>query len=94
MFYRDGRDGQQFHEMMNNVSMALLDDEGHEFMLGGMMGSSGGADQIEAKMTFHRRGGAEDAAGGVAEPTSLVWIVPTASREIGVPFEFSDLPLP
>ncbi|MGA2498855.1 MAG: hypothetical protein ABSH20_14020, partial [Tepidisphaeraceae bacterium] len=72
---------------------------------GGMVGQPGGAPnpapaklaaeqaETEATLTFYRQAPMGQ-AGALAEPLKLVWDVVIESREIAIPFEFKDLPLP
>ncbi len=50
-------------------------------------------DEYEAKVSFRFQAQARDAA-PISEPTTLIWDITTATKEIAVPFEFKDLPLP
>jgi len=54
--------------------------------------SGGGPDQMDIDIQFQRQNwnGTENAG----EPVKLLWEVPVETKEISVPFEFTDLPLP
>ena len=51
--------------------------------------------ESEVQLTFFRQGQVRAGqAGALAEPLKLVWDVDTESKEIAIPFDFKDLPLP
>jgi hypothetical protein len=72
------------------AQLTLLDAEGKKFV---PAGSSSGFDGAKLDVTISfRRAGANNQPMG--EPAKLVWKVPTEVRDVAVPFEFHDLPLP
>lgn len=79
-------------EGMNLAStFRLVDAQGRGLTL---RNSSGGgeADRIDLNLTFGREdwGGGE----GAGEPARLIWDVPLQLKELAIPFQFTDLPLP
>ena len=69
-------------------SLKLIDDkDGRYQMWPG--GGRGGQDEVVRQFTFNRRGNSP-----AAEPTKLVIEIPSATKEIEIPFELVDLPLP
>jgi hypothetical protein len=85
---------QQWERIQQIVSMAdmkLLDDRG-EPLHRGSQSTTGGAGQMEMTVEFTSRGWGRNRQPG--EPSVLVWTVPTATKDIVVPFEFRDLPIP
>jgi hypothetical protein len=70
-------------------SIRLLDEEGREFNRGGYSGG-GNSDGYRITLNFSARGGANN----LGEPAKLVWEIPTEQRDVDVPFEFKNLPVP
>ena len=70
----------------------MLDAQGVPLMRLGNGSSGGGPEQMDIDIQFQRQNwnGTENAG----EPVKLVWEVPVETKEINVPFEFTDLPLP
>ncbi|MDF2440236.1 MAG: hypothetical protein JWN98_1220 [Abditibacteriota bacterium] len=70
-------------------TIRLLDAQNRELsrtVSNGRSSSSG----LESRMSFSSRGG-ENTPG---EPAKLVWVTPVEWKDVEVPFEFTDLPLP
>jgi hypothetical protein len=70
-------------------TVRLLDAQNRELNRGGSSGS-GGSTGLEYRMSFSSRGGENDAGA----PAKLVWTLPTEWKDVEVPFELTDLPLP
>jgi hypothetical protein len=70
-------------------SVRLLDDKGQELSSGG---GSGGGDGREFRATMYFQ--APQGEDGPGEPVKLVWTLPTQLRDVDIPFEFKNLPLP
>lgn len=70
--------------------MRLVDAAGRSYMVGGG-GSSGSPTRREHQYYFYRNRGGNAAPG---DPAKLIWDIPLETREITVPIEFKDLPLP
>jgi hypothetical protein len=72
-------------------NLQLLDDKGQPLDHRGMS-SSGNNNGVEFTLMFSAD--ARPNGGSSGDPAKLFWEVPTASREIRVPFDFKDLPMP
>lgn len=97
-FYRSGWSQAEWNSMYslnmtNMVNFRLLDAQGNRFTRLNMNPRGGSTDGIEIDIQFQRTNWA---GGGnpIGDPAKLVWDMPTESREINVPFDFKDLPLP
>ncbi len=89
--YRAGFHPSEWNLFLPQYGFRLLDEQ-HEALLLSGVATRGGAEQADFTLRFQRRSwSGSDAAG---EPRSLVWEVPVETREVVVPFEFRDLPLP
>lgn len=71
-------------------NVKLFDAKGVVWNFAGA-GINGGNNGVEVTMTFSNDGHVTPTPG---EPNRLVVQVPTESKEVAVPFEFSDLPIP
>ena len=76
------------YERFNKV-VALIDSNGKEFQRSGGSWGGGRGNAFEFGVDFSGRGD-----GKMSEPKELRITLPTALKEIRVPFEFTDLPLP
>lgn len=101
--YRDGRDDQDWFgvRMQLNASDArLLDDK--DRVLARSQSSmdadeSPDSQRLELRLRFVKEGVEETkdrGKKGISEGSRLVWTFPTQTRELTVPFEFRDLPIP
>jgi len=95
----EGLDQQQVLQLMTAPSARLVDEqEGVDYpgagggSWGGPIRGAGETKQIDIKLQFYSR--ARTPAGAAGEPTKLVWEFTTATRDVEIPFEFKDLPLP
>jgi hypothetical protein len=90
MILRDRRErrerGASWQDNLKLHTIELLDDGGKPLRRGGHSGG-GSSEKLEYEFTFTR-----DHNGG--PPARLVWELPVEAKEITVPFEFTDLPLP
>lgn len=93
VIYRDGTDQQKFNETASSVVIRCMDSEDRELTYQGYQSSANNGNEAKLSMMFYRRGRNE---GGdeTGEPAKLVWEVTTDSKDITVPFEFSDIPMP
>jgi hypothetical protein len=94
--YPDGfapRDWERVQQSLATPDLRLVDDRGVPFMRSGFS-SSGGNDRLEATMQFVKNPWVNAAGRAMGEPSKLLWNIPTESKEISVPFEFVDLPIP
>jgi hypothetical protein len=94
IFTRGSMDRNAFMQLMQKPPIWLVDANGREFPYHGYSGNGGSRGQkVELTLRFARpnRGGDEDAVG---KPVKLVWEVATGTRQLTVPFEFKNLPLP
>jgi hypothetical protein len=73
------------YERMQNI-VKLIDTNGKEFQRSGGSYGGGRAPAFEFGVNFNGR--------GMSEPKELHVTLPTGVKEIRVPFEFNDLPLP
>ncbi|HVF09295.1 MAG TPA: hypothetical protein VNA16_00740, partial [Abditibacteriaceae bacterium] len=90
---RDDRDERGEGRINHNIfsSLRLVDAQGRELQPSGSS-TRGGNNELTGNISFTRPQGGN--AGDVGEPVKLVWDIPTESKAIEVPFEFTDLPLP
>jgi hypothetical protein len=91
--YRAGWSQSEWNYMMYpQQTFRMVDARGVPLMRLGNGSSNGGQDQMDVDIQFQRQNwnGTENAG----EPVKLLWEVPVETKEIGVPFEFLDLPLP
>ena len=90
----DGATRDEWERMQQTLSTAdikLLDERGAALARTGSS-TSGGPEQIEMTIEFSPRAWGHDRK--VGEPAKLVWTVPTETRDVSVPFDFKDLPIP
>jgi len=87
------RDWERVQASLSTSDLRLVDDHGVPFMRSGFS-SSGGNDRMEATMQFVKNPWVNAAGRSMGEPSKLIWNIPTESKEISVPFEFVDLPIP
>ena len=95
--HRDGRTDAEWYAVRMQLSAArahLVDDTGRivarEQRGGGAAGGGDDSDddqRLDVRLRFAREAAASEA-------TRFVWEVPTEARELVVPFEFRDLPIP
>jgi hypothetical protein len=91
--YRAGWTQSEWNYMMYpQQTFRMVDEHNVPLMRLGNGNSGGGPDQMDIDIQFQRQNwnGTENAG----EPVKLIWEVPVETKEIGVPFEFTDLPLP
>ncbi|MCY2951878.1 MAG: hypothetical protein NTU53_07855 [Planctomycetota bacterium] len=91
--YRSGWTANEWMLMYPYNVFKLVDGKGNPLLrTSNAGGGGGGGDEANVNLTFRRQNwpGAED--GG--EPAKLVWEIPIESKEMVVPFEFRDLPMP
>ena len=86
-----GADGMASLLQSVQTRLRILDAAGEPLDRRGMSSQGNGR---ETKITLHfaPRGGPN--AAGEGDPTRLVWDVPTETKDVEVPFEFADLPMP
>lgn len=91
--HRDGLSAREWNAMQNpGYAVRVTDKDGNPLAANGWGGSSG-VNQLVYTWTFNRNvwNGRQNKVG---EPHRLVWEIPTETREVTVPFEFKDLPIP
>lgn len=83
---------EHFKQTLTTADVRLLDEEG-DVLPRSSYSSSGTPERVELNLTYQSRPqrGNRPAAG---EPVRMVWSVPTGTRDLSVPFEFEDLPIP
>jgi hypothetical protein len=92
VFYRDGRDQQEFSQAFNeSPSIKLTDAKGRAYRFYNS-GGNGDGETITRRFTLQKR--SRDAADAPGEPVKLVIEVPTATQNVPIPFELIDLPMP
>lgn len=89
--YRSGVNPAEWSFMANHA-FKLVDAKGNALMRTGPNITGSTPDATEMKFVFNRNLWNNGEIAG--EPVKLVWEVPTETREVVVPFEFRDLPLP
>ena len=86
-------DWQNFYQSILGGHMALYDDKGR-VVVG--RATENGVDfvnnKLDATLRFAREPGNSDPQAG--EPFKLVWLAPTASKDLSIEFELTDLPIP
>ena len=93
-FYRDGTDQQKFAESLNIPTVRLLDKDGRELQYQHNSRNDSNENEANQTMVFYRYGRNEGREEDVGEPVKVIWDVTTDTKEISVPFEFTDLPMP
>jgi hypothetical protein len=89
---RDPSTGSAWKEANLSNMFRLVDSEGHA-LTRRSYGSGGTlADSVDLQLSFAQEDWNGNAAAG--EPAKLIWEVPAETKEVAVPFEFRDLPLP
>ena len=83
-------DWSRLQSIFSARNVKLLDAKGIAWNVAGT-GINGGNNSVEVTMDFSTDPHAQPTAG---EPSRLVLQIPTEYREISVPFEFADLPIP
>jgi len=97
-FHRSGWSQVEWNSMYNlnmsgMVNFKLVDAQGNRFTRVNMNPRGGSTDAIDIDIQFQRANWA-GGANPVGEPAKLTWDMPIETREVNVPFEFRDLPLP
>lgn len=91
--YRQGASDEAWSLINHSVfsSVRLEDKDGRQLDRAEWSSSENSGRMIEGAVNFNRlpRGNQE-----LGEPAKVIWTIPTESREIEVPFEFRNLPLP
>ena len=91
--YRSGWSANEWMLMYPYNIFRLEDAKGNRLMrTGNAGGGGGGGDEANVNLTFARQ--AWQCGESAGEPAKLLWEVPTESKEVLVPFEFKDLPMP
>ncbi|MDB5171515.1 MAG: repeat protein [Phycisphaerales bacterium] len=87
--------GNRWAQLQQSVQtrLQLVDAQGIPLDHRGMS-SRGGNNGIEFTILFTPSNNRPAADRASADPAKLVWEVPTATKEIPVPFEFKDVPMP
>jgi hypothetical protein len=91
--YRTGGTANEWMLMYPYSIFKLVDAKGNPLLrTSNAGGGGGGGDESTINLTFQRQmwQGGQNAD----EPAKLIWEVPTESRDMRIPFEFRDLPLP
>jgi hypothetical protein len=83
---------EQIQQTLSLANLNLLDEHGESLQRTGSS-TSGTAEQVEISMEFSNRGPGRNNR-KVGLPDKLVWTVPTEIKDLRVPFEFIDLPIP
>ena len=81
------------HHSLYSGQLTLYDDKGR--LVAGRATENGGEyhnNRIEATLRFIREPGVSDPQAG--EPFKLVWLAPTAAKDLPIEFELQDLPIP
>ena len=72
------------------AAIRLVDAEGRSYQTSGG-GGGGGDGKLQYNLHFFAR---NDAGQTPGDPVKLIWEIPTSTKEMEVPFEFRDLPIP
>jgi hypothetical protein len=88
--YRSGWQQNEWNYMYTYNAFRLVDGKGNPLTRVSNSTAHSNAESMEMTLTYQRVL-FNDAAG---EPAKLLWEVPTETKEVVVPFEFTDLPLP
>jgi hypothetical protein len=81
------------HHSLYSGQLTLYDDKGR--LVAGRATENGGEyhnNRIDATLRFVREPGVTDPQAG--EPFKLVWLAPTAAKDLPIEFEVQDLPIP
>lgn len=91
--YRDQSDQQKFNDLSNNAGLHVLDAQNRElqFQMNKEVVSNG--NKATLSLMYYRRS-PEEGGGALGEPARVVWDVILDSKDISIPFEFKDVPMP
>lgn len=92
--YRDKLSDEKFNELTNSPGITLLDSKGNELQFQGEQDIKRGKDEATIDFLFYRRTSDDGGGQDVGTPAKLVWDFVNESRDIDLPFEFKDLPIP
>ncbi len=94
--YRDGRNPQEWNQFQNSMfqtmGIQVVDDKGRPLMNQGMRSNNTSGDTMEVTYEFSRIDNGEETR--VGDPAKFMWEVPLEVKQIDVPFELHDLPMP
>ncbi len=90
--YRPGWSPHEWNPQFPGQFFKLVDGEGHALFRMNAAAGSMTNEQMELTIHYQRQNWNGGAAAG--EPVKLMWEIPVESKEIQVPFELLDLPLP
>ena len=90
--YRDEMEQEEFNRLSDSFAIRLMDSSGNAFWSNGG-GSSSTGKEASRQVLFYKRT-REEGGTNLGEPFKLALDIPTASREVMIPFEFANLPLP
>jgi hypothetical protein len=91
--YRAGWNPNEWNYMYPQSIFKLLDGAGKPLPRTSNTGGGGGGEQVDISIHFQRQNWAPS-DNDTADPVRLVWEVPIETKEVVVPFEFTDLELP
>jgi hypothetical protein len=80
-------------ESVQNGQLRLLDSQGHTLQQA-TMGTSGSNQSFEINASFQNKIQTPQGQQDAVAPLKLQWDIPTGIKEINVPFEYKDVPLP
>ena len=87
----DSLDWQRVQQSLADIR--LVDEQGHTLERGSF--SSGGNDQsTEVTMSFTAIDATPGSRGATGEPSKLLWRLATEVKDVVIPFEFKNVPLP
>jgi len=92
--YRDKLEARKFTEMTNNLGLRVMDAQGRDLQFQMNREVTNKGNETHISMMYYRRSADEGGGDDVGEPAKIVWDVILDSKEITVPFEFKDLPMP
>lgn len=82
-----GMEHQNTWNMLSTIE--LLDEKGNRFHNGGINRTGGSPTALEATVQFFKSNPAQ-----MGQPAKLNWVLPVETKEVRLPFEFKDLPIP
>jgi hypothetical protein len=93
-YYREGSDIQRFMDMVQSPTLRLVDANGRDLRYQPTARSDNNENEANQTLTFFRYSRNEGNEEDVSEPARVIWEVSIDSKEISIPFEFTDLPMP
>ncbi len=93
VIYRDKLNQQQFNEQINSLDLRVTDSRDRELQFQGNRETNNNGTEAHIGLMY-RRFGPNEGVEEVGEPVKVAWEILSDGKEITLPFEFKDLPMP